>query len=72
MSSDSMEKITKKMVLGEVIGKYPETVEVFLKSGMHCISCQMATSETIEQAAGVHGINTEKLIKDLNKAIKKK
>jgi hybrid cluster-associated redox disulfide protein len=67
-----MEKITKKMILGDVITKYPQTVEVFLNSGLHCISCQMASGETVEQAASVHGIDADKLVKELNKAAAKK
>ena len=67
-----MEKITKKMVLGDLVINYPKTTEVFFKHGLPCAMCQLASGETIEQAAKSHGINLDKLLKDLNKAIKKK
>jgi hybrid cluster-associated redox disulfide protein len=67
-----MKKITKKMILGEVVMKHPETVEVFFKYSLPCAMCHLAFNETIEQAAKSHGIKTDKLLKDLNKAIKKK
>ena len=67
-----MEKITKEMILEEVITKYPKTVEVFFKSGLPCVTCQMASGETVEQAAESHGIKLDKLLKDLNSSIKKK
>ena len=67
-----MEKIKKEMVLGEVITKYPKTVEIFFKHGLPCASCQLASGETIEQAAELHGIKLEKLLKDLNNSVKKK
>lgn len=63
-------KITKDMTLGEVIRKYPQTVEVFLKHGLQCVGCHVAHWETIEQGVAVHGISLEKLLKDLNKAVK--
>jgi len=65
-------KITKDMALGEVIGKHPETIEIFLKYGLHCIGCGMAAMESIDDGAKAHGINVEDLIKDLNKALKNK
>lgn len=54
----------------DVVEKYPQTVEVFQKYGMHCFGCVAARYENIEQGATAHGINVPELIKDLNKAIK--
>ena len=68
-------KITKKMTLGEVITKYPETVEIFLNAGMHCFGCHIAQFETIEDGAKAHGMcekELDKLIDDLNKVVKNK
>jgi len=68
-----MDKITKHMTLGEVIQKYPETAEVFLKYGLHCVGCQVAAWETIEQGAMAHGIkDIDQLVKDLNEAVEEK
>ena len=67
-----MAKITAKMPIGEVVSKYPEIVEVFLKHGLHCVGCAVAAFENIEQGAKVHGIDAKKLVADLNKAIEKK
>lgn len=66
------EKITKDMVLGEVVKKYPQTVDVFLKYGLPCAMCHVAYWETVEQGAKAHAIKVKKLLRDLNKAIKKK
>jgi hybrid cluster-associated redox disulfide protein len=67
-----MEKITKKTVLGELIVKHPETQEVFFRYGLPCAMCQLASGETVRQAAESHGLKLDKLIKDLNKATRKK
>ena len=65
------EKITKEMGIGEVVQKHQETVEVFMKHGLHCIGCAAAHFENIEQGCNAHGIDADKLVDDLNKAISK-
>ncbi|MCX8128579.1 MAG: DUF1858 domain-containing protein [Clostridia bacterium] len=57
------------MSITDVVEKYPESVEVFIKHGMHCLGCMAARFENIEQGAAAHGIDVELLIKDLNKAV---
>lgn len=64
--------ITKEMKIEEVIQKYPETVEVFMVNGFHCLGCAASNFESIEDGAAVHGIDVEKFVQDLNKAIEKK
>ena len=59
-------KITKEMTFGEVLTKYPETVKTFFMYGMHCFGCHLAIDETIEQGALAHGVDVDKLMKDLN------
>jgi hybrid cluster-associated redox disulfide protein len=60
--------ITKEMIIGEVVQKYPQTVEVFLKHGLMCFGCAVARYENVEQGAMAHGIDVERLVKDLNVA----
>ncbi len=65
-------RITKKMAIGEVVQRYPETFDVFARNGLHCIGCSVAAYEDIEQGANVHGIDANKLVKELNEAISRK
>ena len=62
-------KITKDMTFGVVLKKYPITVKTFFQHGMHCFGCHLAVEETIEQGATAHGVEVDKLIEDLNKAV---
>lgn len=64
-----MAKITKSMSIGEIVQKYPETFPVFAKHRLHCIGCAISAYETLEQGAEAHGINIDKLVKDLNSAV---
>jgi len=72
MKTKAKEKITKDMVLGEVVSKYPKTIEVFMKHGLHCAGCGMAFSETVKEGALSHGIDLKALLKDLNRIASKK
>ncbi|GAG22358.1 unnamed protein product [marine sediment metagenome] len=65
-------EITKKTKFSELMEKHPETAKLLFEKGMHCIGCPMAQAETIEQGATTHGINPDKLVKELNKKIREK
>jgi hybrid cluster-associated redox disulfide protein len=60
-------KITKEILISEVVKKYPQAVPVFLEYGLHCIGCAFAKDETIEEAIKVHQIDLDKFLEDLNK-----
>jgi hybrid cluster-associated redox disulfide protein len=60
-------KITKESIVGQVVREYPATIAVFRAHGMGCLGCPSASGENIEKAAGIHGLNLEELLKDLNK-----
>jgi hybrid cluster-associated redox disulfide protein len=64
--------ITKKSFIGEIIEKHPETIPVLGKYQLGCLGCPMAGPETIADAAQVHGVDLDSLIKDLNQAINEK
>jgi len=66
------EKITKEMKIEEILQKYSQTVEVFLKYGFHCFGCAAASFENLEEGAKAHGVDTDKLVEELNEAIKAK
>ncbi|HBM80277.1 MAG: DUF1858 domain-containing protein [Clostridiales bacterium] len=63
--------ITKEMSITEIIEKHPETEEIFYKYGMYCLGCMAAMFESLEQGALAHGIDVDKFVEDLNKAVKK-
>ena len=60
------------MPIGEVVYKYPQTPEVFLEYGLHCVGCHVSAFETIEQGCLGHGMKEEdiaKLIEDINAVV---
>lgn len=61
--------ITKDMNIGQVLRSYPQTAEIFLGLGMHCLGCPSATRESVEGAALTHGRDVDELITQLNQCI---
>lgn len=63
-------KITRHMLIGDVVEAYPQTMNVFMRFGLHCIGCAVSAWETIEQGAMAHGIaDVDELVKALNDAV---
>ena len=62
--------ISKEMSIGEVVTKYPQTIPVFQAHRMGCLGCSVAKFENVAEGAMAHGINIDKLMQDLNNAIK--
>jgi len=61
-----MTKITKDMIIAEVLNMDQGTIPIFLQNGLHCLGCAMASGETIEEACAVHGMNCDDLVDELN------
>jgi len=59
--------ISKENTIEEVVTKYPESVMVFMKHGLHCVGCHVSAFESIEEGAMAHGIDVDVLVADLNK-----
>ncbi len=64
--------VNKQMTIGEVLRMDRNTAPIFMQYGMHCLGCPHATSESIEQAGMVHGVDVDQLIGDLNKLLEQK
>ncbi len=60
-------EITKDMLIGDILRQKPEAAGVLMQFGMGCIGCPSAQMESLEQAAGVHGMDIDKLLEALNK-----
>lgn len=70
------QKITKEMMIGEIIEKYPKLGEVLMEDyGFHCVGCMAAGMETLEQGAEVHGMSqkeTKEMVASLNELVDEK
>lgn len=66
-SKKNSSETTKDMSLGEIMKKNPDNVMKLLNMGLGCGGCQFATFETLEQGCEMHGLDVEKVLKELNR-----
>ncbi|MBQ9885594.1 MAG: DUF1858 domain-containing protein [Lachnospiraceae bacterium] len=67
-----MNKISKDMLIGELIQVDIGIVPILMSAGMHCIGCPSAQGESLEEAAFVHGIDADALVDTINEYLEKK
>lgn len=60
-----MANINKDMTIGEILRTNPDVAPVLLNAGMHCLGCPSAQGETLEEAAMVHGMDVDALMKEI-------
>lgn len=65
---DEKMAVSKEMTIGELLRVKPEAIPVLLGAGMHCLGCPSAQAESLEEAAMVHGINIDALMKAIEEA----
>ena len=63
-----MSEITKEMTIGEILRMKPSVAPVLMEMGMHCLGCPSAQAESIADAALVHGMDVDALLKKMNEA----
>ncbi|MBU0461336.1 MAG: DUF1858 domain-containing protein [Nanoarchaeota archaeon] len=54
-------KIEKTMTIGEIVEKNPELAEIMFNHGLHCIGCNVALWETLEEGCKAHGLAEEEI-----------
>jgi hybrid cluster-associated redox disulfide protein len=67
-----MAKVTKDMIIADILSLDKGTGPILSNSGMHCLGCPSSSGESLEDACSIHGIDSDKLIEDLNKYLESK
>lgn len=65
-----MKEITKDMYIAEVLQLDGGLAEILMQVGMHCLGCPSSQMESVEEAAMVHGVSADELVKRLNDHLK--
>ena len=60
-----MRKISKDMIIADLVAIDQNIIVILMRAGMHCIGCPSAQGETLEEAAMVHGLDCEALMEDI-------
>ena len=58
-------EITKQTTMGDMI-EYDRGIAVILmEAGTHCVGCPASIGESLEEACQVHGLDSDKVLKDI-------
>ena len=60
-----MARVTKDTTLGAVIQIDAGVIPILMGAGMHCVGCPSSAGETLEEAAMVHGIDSDMLVEEI-------
>lgn len=66
------ERVSKDMIIADMLKIDPGIAPILMASGMHCIGCPSAQGESLEEAAMVHGLEASKLVDTVNEYLAKK
>ena len=61
--------VNEQTLIGEIVNQYPETIEILLGIGMHCLGCPASQMESLEDACAVHGFDVQPVVDALNAKI---
>lgn len=61
-----MQKVTGDMIIADILKLDKGTIPILMKAGMHCLGCPSSSGESLEDACAIHGIDVDKLLKELN------
>ncbi len=65
-------KISKDMIIAEIVDRFPYLAEYIMDYGVHCVGCGVSEMETLEEGFMGHGMspeNVDVIIEELNKII---
>ena len=59
-------KVSKDMIIADLIQIDPNILAILMRDGMHCIGCPSSQGESLEEAAMVHGLDADMLVDQIN------
>ncbi len=62
----SIMRVTKDMLIGDILDADRETAQFFFEMGMHCLGCPSARGESLEMACAVHGVDVDEMVEEIN------
>ena len=57
-----MAKVSKDMLIGQLLQIDANIAPILMRAGMHCLGCPSSQMESLEEAAMVHGLDVDVLV----------
>lgn len=61
-----MAKVSKDMLIGQLLQIDANIAPILMRAGMHCLGCPSSQMESLEEAAMVHGMDADLLVQQIN------
>ena len=61
-----MAKVSKDMLIGQLLQIDANIAPILMRAGMHCLGCPSSQMESLEEAAMVHGMDADVLVNQIN------
>lgn len=61
-----MAKVSKDMLIGQLLQIDANIAPILMRAGMHCLGCPSSQMESLEEAAMVHGLDVDVLVNQFN------
>lgn len=65
--AESNGKITKDMIISDILKASPAAESVFKEMGMMCLGCPASQAESLQDACDVHNVSVDEVLNKLNK-----
>lgn len=65
-------KVTKDMIIEDIINMDQNLIPILMQSGMHCVGCPASRGESLAEACFVHGLDPEDVESKLNEYLAQK
>ena len=64
-----MAKVSKDMLIGQLLQIDANIAPILMRAGMHCLGCPSSQAESLEEACMVHGIDCDDLVSKMNEIL---
>ena len=61
-----MAKVSKDMLIGQLLQIDANIAPILMRAGMHCLGCPSSQMESLEETAMVHGLDADVLVNQIN------
>lgn len=61
-----MAKVSKDMLIGQLLQIDANIAPILMRAGMHCLGCPSSQMESLKEAAMVHGLDVDVLVNQIN------
>ena len=61
-----MAKVSKDMLIGQLLQIDANIAPILMRAGMHCLGCPSSQMESLAEAAMVHGLDVDVLVNKIN------